>query len=198
MLIQNLEQKTRLALITVIVTVIGCVAVCALCIFSSSSLIMSERNQIYVLDGDIPFVAKRAMLEENFVIEAKAHVSLFHQYFFTLPPDEQYIRWTMGKAMYLADNSALRQKQTLEEKGMFNDIVTASASCSIYTDSITYDERNREFRYYGTQLIKRRSKSQKRTLITGGYIEQIERTPNNPHGLLITNWRIIENSDLAK
>lgn len=36
----------------------------------------------------------------------------------------------------------------------------------------------------------------KRSLITVGSIENVPRTRNNPHGLLITNWRTLENKDL--
>jgi len=43
------------------------------------SLVTEERKQIYILDGDIPFLAERAGLEANFIMEAKAHIQLFHQ-----------------------------------------------------------------------------------------------------------------------
>ena len=36
----------------------------------------------------------------------------------------------------------------------------------------------------------------KRSIITTGYLENVPRTQNNPHGLLITNWRTLENKDL--
>ena len=103
MLIQNLEQKTRLALFTVIAAVVGCTVICGICIFYCAKLVSEERSQIYVIDGDIPFLAERSKQEANFVMEAKAHIQLFHQYFFNLPPDDDYIKWTLGKAMYMAD-----------------------------------------------------------------------------------------------
>ena len=97
MLIQSLEQKTRLALTTVLLTIIGSTVICACCIFYCAKLVTEERNQIYVLDGDIPFLAERSKQEANFVMEAKAHIQLFHQYFFNLPPDDDYIKWTLAK-----------------------------------------------------------------------------------------------------
>ncbi len=33
-----------------------------------------EREQIYILDGDIPFLAQRAQLEAHFTMEAKAQL----------------------------------------------------------------------------------------------------------------------------
>lgn len=196
MLIQSLEQKTRLALFTVIAAIVGCTVTCGICIFFCTRLVTDERNQIYVIDGDIPFLAERSMQESNFIMEARAHIQLFHQYFFNLPPDDDYIKWTLGKAMYMADGTAMKQKQAMEENGFYSDIISSSAVCTIICDSINLDEHRRVFKYYGTQLIKRRSRDMKRSIITVGAIENVPRTENNPHGLMITNWRTLENKDL--
>lgn len=120
----------------------------------------------------------------------------FHQYFFNLPPDNDYIKWTVGKAMYMADGTALKQKQALDENGFYSDIISSSAVCTIICDSIQFDEHTRKFSYYGTQIIKRRTRDLKRTMLTTGYVENVPRTQNNPHGLMITNWRTLENKDL--
>ena len=182
MLIESLAQKTRLAMMTVVATIAGCAVICGFTVWCCISLVNKERQQIYVLDGDIPFLAERAQLEANFTMEAKAHIQLFHQYFFNLPPDNDYIKWTLGKAMYMADGTALKQKQALDENGFYSDIISSSAVCTIMCDSIL--------------LIKRRTKDLKRSMVTTGYIENVPRTRNNPHGLMITNWRTIENKDL--
>ncbi len=124
------------------------------------------------------------------------YIENFHQYFFNLPPDNDYIKWTVGKAMYMADGTALKQKQALDENGFYSDIISSSAVCTIMCDSINFDEHERKFTYYGTQLIKRRTRDLKRSMVTTGYIENVPRTQNNPHGLMITGWRTIENKDL--
>ena len=196
MLIQSLERKTRLALMTVLLTIVGNVVICGMLIAYGAKVLSEERNQVYVLDGDIPFLAQRSQEEANFVMEAKAHIQLFHQYFFTLPPDDDYIKWTLGKAMYMADVTAIKQKQAMEENGFFSDIVSSSATCTIMCDSIKLDEHSRKFTYYGTQSIRRRTKKIRRTLITTGALENVPRTQNNPHGLLITHWRTLKNIDL--
>ncbi|MDD4533822.1 MAG: conjugative transposon protein TraK [Prevotella sp.] len=196
MLIQSLERKTRLALMTVLFTIVGNVVICGMLIAYGAKVLSEERNQVYVLDGDIPFLAQRSQEEANFVMEAKAHIQLFHQYFFTLPPDDDYIKWTLGKAMYMADGTAIKQKEAMEENGFFSDIVSSSATCTIMCDSIKLDEHSRKFTYYGTQSIRRRTKKIRRTLITTGALENVPRTQNNPHGLLITHWRTLKNIDL--
>ena len=184
MLIQSLEQKTRLALMTVFATIAGCTVICAFTVFYCAKLVTDEREQIYVIDGDIPFLAERSKQEANFVMEAKAHIQLFHQYFFN------------GKALYMADGTAMKQKQAMDENGFYSDIISSSAVCTIICDSIDLDEHNRNFKYYGTQIIKRRTRDVKRSIVTVGNIENVPRTQNNPHGLLVTNWRTLENKDL--
>ena len=169
MLIESLAQKTKLAMMTVWAVVGGCTLICGFTVWCCVSLVNKERQQIYVLDGDIPFLAERAKLD---------------------------IKWTLGKAMYMADGTALKQKQAMDENGFYSDIISSSAVCTIMCDSINFDEHERKFTYYGTQLIKRRTRDLKRSIVTTGNIENVPRTRNNPHGLLITNWRTIENKDL--
>ena len=196
MLIQSLEQKTRLAMFTVLAMAVSCTIICIVTVFFCAKLVTDERQQIYLIDGDIPFLAERSQQETNFVMEAKAHIQLFHQYFFNLPPDDDYIKWTVGKALYMADGTAMKQKQAMDENGFYSDIVSSSAVCTIICDSIQLDEHTRKFKYFGTQMIKRRTRDMKRSIITVGGIENVPRTQNNPHGLLICNWRTLENKDL--
>ena len=197
MIIQSLEQKTRLALATVITTIIGCVAISGFAVWKAMQMVAAERSQIYVLDGNIPFLAERADMEANFEMEAKAHIQLFHQYFFNLPPDNDYIEWSLGKAMYMADATALKQKKALDEKGFFSDIMSSSAVCTLTCDSINLDQNTKKFTYYGTQKIKRRTSQIRRSMITTGYLENVPRSRNNPHGIMIRNWKTLENKDLA-
>lgn len=196
MIIQSLEQKTKLAMTTVFISVVGSVVLCCMVLFWSFNIVTRERDQIYILDGEIPFLAQRAQLETTFKIEAEAHINQFHQYFFNLPPDNEYIQYTIGKAMYLADGSALKQKQAMTENGFFSDIVSSSAVCSIICDSINLNQETLDFTYFGTQLIKRRTSQIRRSLITSGKLQSVPRSKNNPHGLLICNWRTLENKDL--
>ena len=65
-------------------------------------------------------------------VEAKSHVEMFHHYFFTLAPDDKYIKYTMQKAMYLVDETGLAQYNTLKEKGFYSNILGTSAVISIF------------------------------------------------------------------
>ena len=106
--------------------------------------------------------------------------------------------WVPFQLLYLGPFSNVRckQKQALDENGFYSDIISSSAVCTIICDSIQFDEHTRRFNYYGTQIIKRRTRDLKRSMLTTGSIENVPRTQNNPHGLMITNWRTLENKDL--
>ena len=55
-----------------------------------------------------------------------------------------------------------------------------------------------EFMYYGQQRIERRTSILTRELVTAGQLKRVPRTDNNPHGLLITNWRTLMNKDIEQ
>ena len=42
-------------------------------------------------------------MDETLDVEAKSHIEMFHHLFFTLAPDDKYIKYTMDKAMYLVE-----------------------------------------------------------------------------------------------
>ena len=94
MLIESLEKKTKLAMFTVLLAVSASTVICGLCFYFATKLVRDQQQQVYVLDGSIPFMAERSKNEMTFDIEAKAHIQLFHQYFFNLSPDDEYLKWS--------------------------------------------------------------------------------------------------------
>ena len=137
-------------------------------------------------------------MDETFGVEAKSHVEMFHNLFFTLAPDDKYIDYTIKKAMYLIDESGLAQYNALKEKGFYNNIIGTSTICSIFCDSIKLDEKKLTFTYYGRQRIERRTSILMRQLITAGSLRRVPRTENNPHGFIIFGWRTLVNKDLSE
>lgn len=196
MIIKNIENKIKLAGIISVGSFISSIIICVLAFFFCYTLVVNERKNIYVLDNDVPILVKQTGVEVNLEVECKSHVNIFHSLFFTLPPDDEFIKHNMEKAMYLIDESGLKQYNNLKEKGYFNTILASSANVTIKTDSIDVDMSNMTFKYYGIQRIERETSILKRQLITTGELRQVPRTENNPHGLIITNWKTILNKDL--
>ena len=196
MVIKNLENKIKLVGIICTAFLIGCIIISVSSIWTARTMVTDAQKKVYVLDGNVPILVNRTTMDETLDVEARSHVEMFHHYFFTLAPDDKYIRYTMEKAMYLIDDSGLKQYNNLKEKGYFNTILASSATVTIMTDSIKVDMNNLSFEYYGIQRIERETSILKRQLVTTGKLRQIPRTENNPHGLIITDWKTILNKDL--
>ena len=141
-------------------------------------------------------MASQTDVQMNRPAEYRADVELFHALFFSLTPDDKYIEYQLKKAMYLVDESGVRQYDDLKENGFFNSIVSSSSVLTLQTDSIALDMPRKYFKYYGKLKIDRRSSTVIRSLVTEGYLKDIPRSDNNPHGVLICGWKTIENKDL--
>lgn len=198
MVIKNLENKIKLVTIVCCVFLAGCVVISMSSIWTARSMVADAQKKIYVLDGTVPVLVERTTMDETLDVEAKSHVERFHHLFFTLAPDDKYIKYTMDKAMYLVDETGLAQYNTLKERGFYNNILGTSAEFSIYCDSINFDPQKMEFKYYGRQRIERRTSILTRELVTAGQLKRVPRTDNNPHGLLIVNWRTLLNKDIEQ
>lgn len=195
MIIKSIESKIRLATVLSVGSFITSIVVCIAVSAYAYKQVANARQSIYILDNDIPILAKQTNMQMNRPAEYKAAVDIFHSLFFSLTPDDKHIEYQMRKAMYLADESGVLQYNNLKEKGYFNSILSSSSVLTLHTDSITIDRNNR-FVFYGKQKIDRRSATITRTLITEGLLIDIPRSENNSHGVLITNWKTVENKDL--
>ena len=198
MVIKNLENKIKLVMIVCSLFLVGCIVISLGSVWTARGMVSDAQKKVYVLDSNVPVLVKQTTMEETLDVEAKSHIDMFHHYFFTLAPDDKYIKYTMEKAMYLVDETGLAQYNALKEKGLYSNIMGTSAVFSIFCDSIRFDDKSMEFTYYGRQRIERRTSILTRELVTAGVLKRVPRTENNPHGLLITNWRTLLNKDIEQ
>jgi len=196
--LESSEKKSKLSFLVAIITIFLSLTAIVIVFVKALGMISEERNQIYVIDNGIPLLVKRTSQIENRDIEYKSHINMFHTLFFTLPPDDEFIKSNLKMAMYLVDESGVKQYNNLKEKAFYNKILSSSSVISIKTDSVQLDRVNRKFTYFGTQRIERKSSVLKRLLITEGNYTDIPRSDNNPHGVLITRWKTLLNKDLSK
>jgi hypothetical protein len=96
------------------------------------------------------------------------------------------MEYQMKKAMYLVDESGMQQYNNLKENGFFNSILSSSSvlTCKPTLSQLTC--RNTISATTGNLKIDRRSSTVVRSMITEGYLKDIPRSDNNPHGVLIT------------
>ncbi|RZJ23697.1 MAG: conjugative transposon protein TraK [Acinetobacter sp.] len=196
MIIKNIESKIRLATMVAIGSFFTSIIIAVSVSFFAYKQVEIARRSIYILDNNVPILAKQTDVQMNRPAEYKAHVDLYHSIFFSLTPDDKYIEYQMKKSMYLIDESGVQQYNNLKEKGYFTSILSSSSVLTIQTDSIYINLPKKYFRFYGKVKIDRRSTVVLRSLITEGYLKDIPRSENNPHGVLITKWKTLENKDL--
>ena len=193
--IEDLDKRVKSNMAVTIGAIIGSLVFALVVYVWALNYSARERQQIYVLNGEIPLTAERTEASLTEEMEARAHVAKFHSLFFTLAPDNEYIEYNLEKAMYLIDSSGLAQRNTLQEQGFYSQVISASATVVIMTDSIVMDP-SLSFTYYGRMRIERKTSIIYRELVTAGDIIKTARTVNNPHGMTITNYRTIRNRDL--
>ena len=197
MLIKNIEQRIRINKIVSLSAISFAAVIVIAGFFFSYRMIQDSRRSIYILDNGVPVLAKRTDVLLNRPVEYKAQIELFHRLFFTLAPDDAYIKENIQKSLYLIDDSGKKEYTNLREKGFYNQIVASSSMVSIHADSIRLNPEQKKFQFFGKQMITRKSSVITRKLITEGFFEDIIRSPNNPHGVMLRNWRIIDNEELS-
>ena len=196
MIVKNIEAKIRLATWIAMGRFLTSIVLSAICCSYAYRQVSDARKSIYILSNGIPLQANQTDMQVNRPAEYKADIDLFHALFFSLTPDDKYIEYQLKKAMYLVDESGADQVNNLKENGFFNSVLSSSSVITLQTDSISLDMSKRYFRYYGKLKIDRRSSTVSRSLVTEGYLKDIPRSDNNPHGVLIVNWKTLENKDL--
>lgn len=196
-LIKTIESKVRFVK-TIALAAIVCSLVIAIgSLVFASSVAYNANKTIYVLADNTPIMAMRTDFEVNRPVEYEAQIDYFHSLFFNLSPDNDFIERQMKKAMYLIDDSGIQQYRNMKEKGFFSSIIASNSIVTLITDSINVDVNTNSFVFYGKQIIDRRTSRLIRTLITSGELQDIPRSENNSHGVLISNWKTVENKDLA-
>ena len=196
MLVKNIEQKIKINKVVSIAAILFAVVIVIAGFIMAYKMVEDSRKSLYVIDNGVPILVKQTDELLNRPVEYKSQVELFHRLFFTLAPDDQYIKENVQKSLYLIDDSGKKEYTNLKEKGFYNQIISGSSIVTVRADSIKLDLPNKKFTYFGTQSINRKTSLIIRKLITEGNFEDMIRSPNNPHGVLLKDWRILDNTEI--
>jgi len=196
---KNIDTAFRHVRAFSMLVIAGCIIISCFALYKSFSLVSQMQSRIYILANGKALEAYSSDRKDNIPVEARDHVKTFHQYFFTLDPDDKVIKDNVTKALYLSDDSAKRIYDDLKENGYYASIISGNISQTIAVDSILIDinEYPYHFRCYAVQNIVRATSIVHRSLITEGSLRNVSRSDNNPHGFLIERWNTIENKDLS-
>lgn len=195
---QHIESSFRYIKTFAFAMVAFCLLFSGFAVYKSFEAASIAQSRIYILANGKALEAYAADRKDNIPVEARDHVKMFHQYFFSLDPDDKVIQSNITKALYLADGSAKRQYDDLKEGGYYSNLIAGNMSQELAVDSVRVDLQNYPyyFRCYATEKIIRATSIVTRDLITEGYLRNVARSDNNPHGFLIERWNTIENKDI--
>ncbi len=177
--------------------IVACVFISGFSIYKSFDMVKTVQAKIYILANGKAIEAFSTERKDNLPVELRDHIKTFHHLFFTLDPDDKVIQNNISNALNLADESAKKAYDNLREQGYYNNLISANISQEIATDSIKINVEQYPFYFkcYATQKLIRSTSVTSRKLITQGYIRNVTRSDNNPHGFLIQRWETLENTD---
>lgn len=197
MIVKNIEQRIKINKTVSLASILFAVIIVIAGFVMAYKMVADSRKSLYVIDNGVPILVKQTDELLNRPVEYRSQIELFHRLFFTLAPDDKYIKENVEKSLYLIDDSGKKEYANLREKGFYNQIISGNALVTIRNDSTKLDLPNYKFIYYGTQMINRKTTLIVRKLITEGDFQDIIRSPNNPHGVIIKNWRILDNTEIS-
>ena len=195
---KNIDSAFKYVRGFTLLVIVACVTLCGYALHKSFKLVSEIQSKIYILANGKAIEAFASERKDNIPVEARDHVKTFHNLFFTLDPDEKVIQANITKALYLADASAKRQYDNLKESGYYTNLISANISQLITVDSVMIDINQSPyyFRCYAIEKIIRATSVVTRSLLTEGWLRNVSRSDNNPHGFLIERWATIDNKDL--
>lgn len=195
---KNIDAAFRQVRSFSLIIIFMCLLICCYTIYYCFKETSEVQSRIYVLANGKALQAFAGDRKENIPVEARDHVKMFHQYFFSLDPDEKVIQSNINKALYLADASAKKVYESLKENNYYTGIISGNISQQINVDSVFINTEAYPFYFkcYATEQITRPSTITTRSLLTEGYLRNVSRSDNNPHGFLIEKWNTIENKDI--
>ena len=198
--LKNIESSFRHLRLFSMLFLGACTLISVAAVWTSYRFAEAQRQKIYVLDqGKSLILALSQDMAQNRPVEAREHVRRFHELFFTLSPDKAAIESNVGRALQMADKSALSYYKVLQEKGFFNRLIAGNVSQMVKVDSIRcdFDRYPYEVTTFARQRILRESTVTERSLVTTCRLVNVSRSDNNPQGFMLEALNIVENKDLA-
>ena len=195
----NIETSFRKMKVITVTSVIASVTDC-ICSFAIAGwTIIETGNQVFVIDKGSAVMAQRTEEDANRDLEATDHVTRFHELMFNLSPNTESIKRNTDKALVMSDKSAYDYWSDLSERGFYQRLVSANVSQEIVIDSVKLDLNTYpyEARTYGRLFMLRESNITAYQLETTCRLVDVERSPGNPHGMMIEKFRVTRNENLG-
>ncbi|WP_350292682.1 conjugal transfer protein TraK [uncultured Croceitalea sp.] len=189
--IYDILKLNRYITITVTVTALLSSTFAVVMVFNMYQKAMNSAFAVNTDGSVIPL--KLVSHKENLEVEAMAHLSLFHNYFYGI--DGSNYESNLEKALWLDNSSVDNVYRQKKAEGVYNRILQYSLVQRVVNVESQLDLNIEPYRFktVTTFEIKRGAVMDHYELISTGALITIDRSyPKNTHGLLITDY--FENS----
>jgi len=147
-------------------------------------------NSAFAINTDGSIIPlKLVNQKENFKVEALAHLDLFHNYFYNI--DASNYEKNLKKALWLGNSSVDNLYRQKKADGVYNRLLQYSLVQKVLSidSQITENDGSYGFKTITIFEINRGTIVDTYELVSTGNLIMVDRNfPNNPHGLLITNY----------
>lgn len=189
---RRMKFVTTLCMTAAVVIAVGSVMI-------SGKLMQEGNDKIYVVDKGSAVMAARTDEDLYRDLEAKDHVSRFHELMFNISPSSESIKRNLDKALVMSDKSAYDYYMDLSERGFYQRMISANISQEIVVDSIKVNMTGYPYdaKTYGRLFLLRESNITAYSFESNCRLVDVERSQNNPHGLMIEKFTVTKNENLG-
>ena len=147
-------------------------------------------NSAFAINTDGSVIPLKLVTQkENFKVEALAHLDLFHNYFYNI--DASNYERNLEKALWLGNSSVDNLYRQKKADGVYNRLLQYSLVQKVLSIDSQIEEQNGTYVFRTVTIfeINRGSIIDTYELVSSGHLIPVDRNfPNNPHGLLITDY----------
>ena len=191
---KNIYNVLKLNRFIVLVVIICSLASSTISVWMAYNTHKKALQSAFAINTDGSIIPLKLVTQkENFKVEALAHLELFHSYFYNI--DASNYKQNLKKALWLGNSSVDNLYRQKKADGVYNRLLQYSLVQKVSSIQSTLIENNSVYNFTTTTLFKidRGSITDTYELVSSGNLINVDRNfPNNPHGLLITNY--FENS----
>ena len=168
-------------------------------VYISGQQMLSNNDNIYVIDRGSAVMAARNGQDAYRDLEVKDHIERFHELMFNLSPNSESIKRNLDRALVMSDKSAYDYWSDLSERGFYSRIVSANISQEIVIDSVNVDMSSYPYqaKTYAKVFMLRESNITAYDFESSCRLVDVERSPSNPHGLMIEKFRVSKNENMG-
>lgn len=147
-------------------------------------------NSAFAINTDGSIIPLKLVTQkENFKVEALAHLELFHNYFYNI--DASNYERNLEKALWLGNSTIDNLYRQKKADGVYNRLLQYSLVQKVLSVDSKVIENKNSYSFTTTTIfeINRGSIVDTYELVSTGNLIMVDRSfPNNPHGLLITDY----------